>query len=168
MGPAAYTRPRENEIAVRNRAVAVNPNNWLMQSIGGLIYPWLEYPFILGTDTAGEVVEVGSGVSRFKVGHRVVGNAVGCDKSRNIAAEGAFQTFTVPLEHMTTPIPQSMAFENAVVVPWAYRRPSADYFKKIIWHFTIVGEAHRKNASGMGWAEQRRQQRHPAGRGGRL
>ena len=79
VGPAAYTRPRENEIVVRNHAIAINPLDWLTQSLGDLFLPWIKYPFIAGSDVAGEVVEVGSGVSRFKVGDRVLGHAVGAD-----------------------------------------------------------------------------------------
>src|SRR5271165_3038924 len=50
---------------------------------------------ILGSDAAGEVVEAGSAVTRFRVGDRVLGQAVGVEKNRNAAAEGAFQTYTV-------------------------------------------------------------------------
>lgn len=114
---APFTRPKSNEIVIRNKAVAVNPNDWLIQPIGGLVYPWLKYPFIIGTDVAGNVVEIGRGVTRFKVGDRVFGNAVGGDKSRNNPAEGGFQDFTVLLEHMAAPIPDDMDFEEAVVLP---------------------------------------------------
>ena len=32
-----------------------------------------EYPFIFGTDVAGTVVQLGSNVTRFKIGQRVIG-----------------------------------------------------------------------------------------------
>jgi D-arabinose 1-dehydrogenase-like Zn-dependent alcohol dehydrogenase len=32
------------------------------------MFSWIKYPFIFGHDNAGEVVEVGSSVTRFKVG----------------------------------------------------------------------------------------------------
>lgn len=116
-GPAPYTAPASNEIVVQNRAVAVNPLDWLLQSVGDIIYPWLRYPFVLGSDVAGEVVQVGVAVTRFKVGDRVLGHAVGSDKNRNNSAEGGFQLYTVVLAHMACPIPPSMAFESAVVLP---------------------------------------------------
>ncbi len=81
--PAPYTPPRPNEIVVRNYAVAINPIDWILQSIGSIIYPWIKYPFILGSDLAGEVAEVGSAVTRFQVGDRVLGHAVGSAKTRN-------------------------------------------------------------------------------------
>lgn len=66
---------------------------------------------------AGEIVEVGSQVTRFKVGDRVVGQAVGKDEKRNTDAEGAFQLYVVLLEHMASPIPESMPYEHACVLP---------------------------------------------------
>lgn len=117
VGPAPYTPPRGNEIVVRNHAVAINPIDWLTQSIGGFVYPWLKYPFVLGSDVAGEVVEAGAGVSRFKAGDRVLGHAAGTHKSRNSAAEGGFQEYAVLLDHMTAPIPDDMAYESAAVLP---------------------------------------------------
>jgi NADPH:quinone reductase-like Zn-dependent oxidoreductase len=127
---APYTSPRENEIVVRNHAVAINPVDWLTQSIGDFIYPWLNYPFILGSDVAGEVVEVGTNVSRFKVGDRVLGHAVGAHKSRNNAAEGGFQAFTILLDHMATPIPHGMAYENAAVLPLGLSTAACGLFQK--------------------------------------
>lgn len=88
IGPAPYTRPAPNQIVVQNRALAINPLDWLLQSVGDIIYPWLRYPCVLGSDVAGEVVEVGSSVTRFKPGDRVLGHAVGSDKDCNSAAEG--------------------------------------------------------------------------------
>jgi NADPH:quinone reductase-like Zn-dependent oxidoreductase len=74
---APYTPPSENEIVVKNGAVAINPADWMKIDLGNLLFSWVKFPFILGTDVAGEVVEVGRGVSRFKIGDRVVGHAVG-------------------------------------------------------------------------------------------
>jgi NADPH:quinone reductase-like Zn-dependent oxidoreductase len=116
-GPAPSTPPKAGEIVVRNRAIAVNPVDWMTVSIGGMVYPWLTYPAVLGSDVAGDVVEVGPGVTRFQVGDRVVGMAVGVEKNRNAAAEGAFQLFTVLLEHMASPLPDGVSYENAAVLP---------------------------------------------------
>jgi NADPH:quinone reductase-like Zn-dependent oxidoreductase len=33
----------------------------------------MEYPFIWGTDVAGTIVQLGSKVTRFKIGQRVIG-----------------------------------------------------------------------------------------------
>jgi NADPH:quinone reductase-like Zn-dependent oxidoreductase len=130
IAPAPYTKPREREIVVRNRAVAINPVDWLTQSIGAFVFPWLAYPFILGSDVAGEIIEIGSGVVRFKVGDRVVGHAVGAHKSRNSAAEGGFQIYTVLLDHMAAPIPDGMAYANAAVLPLGLSTAACALFQK--------------------------------------
>jgi NADPH:quinone reductase-like Zn-dependent oxidoreductase len=130
VGAAPYASPRENEIVVRNKAVAVNAIDWITQSMGDVFFPWTKYPFVVGSDLAGEVVEVGSGVSRFTVGDRVLAHAVGADKKRNSAAEGAFQDYTVVLEHMASPIPDTMAFENAVVLPLTLSTAACALFEK--------------------------------------
>jgi NADPH:quinone reductase-like Zn-dependent oxidoreductase len=129
-GPAVLTPAGPGEIVVRARAVAVNPMDRLMQTVGDLITPYITYPFVLGSDVAGEVVGVGADVTRFKIGDRVLGHAVGSDKSRNRAAEGAFQTHVVLLAHMAAPIPDGMAFETAAVLPLALSTAACGLFQK--------------------------------------
>ncbi len=117
VGSAPYTPPRAGEIVVKNHAVAINPLDWMKQVMGDRMFSWISYPFVMGSDLAGEVVEVGAGVTRFRVGDRVLGHAVGMDKKRNASAEGAFQTYTVLLAHMASPIPDAMSYEDAAVLP---------------------------------------------------
>ena len=128
--PASYTSPRDNEIVVKNHAVAINPLEWIIQIAGNLLYTWLKYPFVLGSDLAGEVVEVGKAVTRFKVGDRVLGHAVGTDKTHNSSAEGSFQNYTVVLAHMAAPIPDSLSYEEATVLPLALSTAACGLFQK--------------------------------------
>ena len=128
--PAPYTPPREDEIIVKNHAVAINPIDWLLQMIGYFIFPWIKTPFVLGSDLAGEVVEVGTGVTRFQVGDRVLGHAVGTDKTRNSPAEGAFQEYTVVLACVAAPIPSAMPYENAAVLPLGLSTAACGLFQK--------------------------------------
>jgi len=127
---APYTPPQGNEIIVKNHAVAINPLEWVIPLIGYFIFPWIKYPFVLGSDLAGEVVEVGKEVTRFKVGDRVLGHAVGADKKRNSSAEGAFQTYTVVLAHMAAPIPSTLPYENAAVLPLGLSTAACGLFQK--------------------------------------
>ncbi|MGN6251210.1 MAG: zinc-binding alcohol dehydrogenase family protein [Marmoricola sp.] len=119
VGPAPYSRPGEHQVVVRVRAVAVNPADWIVQVAGRLAYRWLRYPTVLGTDVAGEVVEVGDAVTRFAVGDRVAGTAVGTDKDANRPAEGAFQHYAVLGERMTLRLPDDLPFTQAAVLPLA-------------------------------------------------
>ncbi len=130
VGPAPYPHPGEDQIVVRNHAVAINPLDWIIQVDGSLTYRWLGYPAVLGADVAGQVVEVGRAVTRFRVGDRVLGHAVGTDKDSNSPAEGAFQHFTVVLERMAAPIPDAMAFTDAAVLPLAVSTASCGLFQQ--------------------------------------
>jgi NADPH:quinone reductase-like Zn-dependent oxidoreductase len=127
---APYTPPRDGEIVIRNRAVAINPVDWMKLRTGKFLFSWIKYPFILGSDSAGEVVEVGNGVTRFRIGDRVVGHAVGQDKKRNSAAEGSFQHYTVLLAHMATRIPDSMSYETASVLPLGLSTAACGLFQR--------------------------------------
>ena len=127
---APYTSPREDEIVIKNGAVAINPADWLKQDMGGIIFSWIKYPFILGTDVAGEVVEIGRAVTRFKIGDRVVGHAVGLDQKHNNSAESAFQIYTVLLAHMTSPIPSTLSYESAAVLPLGVSTAACGLFQK--------------------------------------
>lgn len=113
LSTAGLVKPAANEILIRNAAIGINPIDWLLQD--NAMLPWLDYPTILGSDVAGEVAAVGSAVERFKVGDRVVGQAVGT--TVNQATQGAFQQHTIVLEHMAAPIPDDLAFTEAAVLP---------------------------------------------------
>ena len=113
---------------VQNHAVAVNPLDWMIQVAG--VFRWIKYPFVLGSDLAGEVVEVGKDVTRFNAGDRVLGHAVGSDKKRNASAEGCFQNYTVLLEHMAAPIPSTMSYERAAVLPLGLSTAACGLFEQ--------------------------------------
>ncbi|MCJ1324952.1 hypothetical protein MMC10_001614 [Thelotrema lepadinum] len=114
---APYTSPGGSEIVIRNHAVAMNPIDYVLRDLGNFPAPWLKNPCILGSDVSGEVVEVGRNVTRFKVGDRVVGQALGGDEKRNTPVEGAFQKYTILLDYMTSAIPASMSYTSASVIP---------------------------------------------------
>lgn len=66
---AEYPTPGADEVIIKNHSIAINPVDWKIQDYGIFIQNW---PAILGTDMAGEVVEVGSNVQKFKKGDRVI------------------------------------------------------------------------------------------------
>lgn len=134
---APYPHPQEGEIVVKNHAVAINPIDWIIQLLGNLIFSWIKCPFILGSDLAGEVVEVGKGATRFSVGDRVLGHAVGADKKRNSSAEGVFQEYTVVLAHMAAPIPAPCLTKTPPFYPWPCPPQPAVCFRKTISRSSI-------------------------------
>jgi len=127
---APYTHPRVGEIVVKNHAVAINPLDWIIQVAGNVVFSWVTYPCVLGSDLAGEVVEVGPAVTRFRVGDRVLAHAVGTDKKRNSPAEGAFQAYTVVLANLAAPIPASLSYEDAAVLPLGLSTAACGLFQR--------------------------------------
>lgn len=114
---APYPTPKANEIVIKNAAVAINPVDWMLQLVGHLGFPWITYPAIFGADMAGEVVEVGSEITRFAVGDRVLAVSTGLDPDRNNHAEGAFQNYSIAVENLASQIPADLPYENAAVLP---------------------------------------------------
>ncbi len=97
---------------VRARALAVNPVDGLPGYASRIVLPWLAFPAIVGSDAAGEVVEVGPAVTRLRPGDRVAGHALGIERSQNRPAEGAFQHYVVLMQHMVCAIPDWLSFEQ--------------------------------------------------------
>ena len=64
----AILKPGYGEILVKVQAAALNPVDWKIRKYGVLID---EYPAVVGSDIAGDVEEVGSGVTGFTKGDRV-------------------------------------------------------------------------------------------------
>ncbi|GAP85469.1 putative zinc-binding oxidoreductase [Rosellinia necatrix] len=117
--------PDENEIVIKNAAVSINPIDGLMQN-GEAVN--MTIPAVLGADVAGEVVEVGSQVTRFSVGDRVMGHALrlATDDDRH----AGFQNHTVLWPNMATKIPPSLSYEDAATMPLGISTAAAALFQK--------------------------------------
>ncbi|KAJ9646835.1 hypothetical protein H2204_000527 [Knufia peltigerae] len=112
------------EIIIRNRAVAVNPVDWKIQTSGGF---GLKYPHILGDDVAGEVMEVGKDVKNLKKGDRVIAHALGLAKGH---AYGGFQLYPRLTTTVVAKIPQNLEFNHAVVLPLSISTAAAGLYLK--------------------------------------
>ncbi|KAL3431030.1 chaperonin 10-like protein [Aspergillus tetrazonus] len=111
VGPAPYPTAGFGEIVVYTHAVAINPVDWGKQLMGDMLMGYVKYPFFLGGDVAGEVVQVGFGVHGFRVGDRVMGCCMALAPTVNRAAEGAFQEYVILREHLAVPIPAPGLFD---------------------------------------------------------
>jgi NADPH:quinone reductase-like Zn-dependent oxidoreductase len=112
VGPAEYPTAGAGEIVIKAGAIAINPMDWMIQTLGDQLFSFLKYPYCGGDDVAGTVTEVGSGVNKFEVGDRVVAVTPGF-----AAREGAFQEYVVVKAVVASPIPASVTFEQASVLP---------------------------------------------------
>ena len=65
---APMPKAAPDTVIIRNKAIAVNPVDWKIQDKGYFVQKW---PMILGTDVAGEIVELGENVTHLKQGDRV-------------------------------------------------------------------------------------------------
>ncbi|KAJ5864572.1 Polyketide synthase enoylreductase [Penicillium soppii] len=127
---APLVAPTAHQIVIKNGAVAINPVEWCKQLMGNLMFSWIKYPFILGNDCAGEIVQIGDAVSRFKIGDRVLAHALGMDPTVNNSAEGAFQRFTIIRDNMASLIPERMSYEEACVLPLAVSTAACALFQQ--------------------------------------
>jgi NADPH:quinone reductase-like Zn-dependent oxidoreductase len=64
-------KPRPDEVIVAVHATSVNPVDWLVRDGGATSFVKVKFPVILGCDLSGEIAEIGSNVTRFKVGDPV-------------------------------------------------------------------------------------------------
>ncbi|KIW03243.1 uncharacterized protein PV09_05464 [Verruconis gallopava] len=126
---SSLSSPEENQILIKNHAIAINPVDGKIQALA--LFP-LTYPTILGQDVAGEVVAVGSKVTRFAIGDRVIGCAAGFATKNE--AEKAFQTYTILRDNMSSPIPAHLLYEQAVVLPLGVSTAACGLF-----HFDYLG-----------------------------
>jgi len=97
-----------NEIKVRMAGASINPVDWKLRSgVLSAVMP-LAFPAILGRDASGEVVEVGPGVKRFKIGDRVMG-----------LVNGAYAEFVVAPTEAWAAVPAKMDLADAAALPLA-------------------------------------------------
>ena len=124
INPTKPYKPEAAKILIGNHALAINPIDITLRSYA--IFP-LQYPTILGGDAAGEVLEVGPDVTRFKPGDSVLGNAVGLSTHRQ--QENGFQSHTI-LGDLTSLIPDSVSYEDTLVIPLAFSTAACGLFQE--------------------------------------
>ncbi|WOT34540.1 NADP-dependent oxidoreductase [Streptomyces coeruleorubidus] len=99
-------RPGPHDIRVKTAFAAVNPVDiWTRRGIPGLD---LTFPAVLGWDVAGTVDAVGSEVSRFRVGDRVMGMVKQMTRLR-----GTYAEFVSAPQELFAPVPGKLSLETA-------------------------------------------------------
>lgn len=102
-------RPAAGQVVVRAAAIGVNPVDTYIRA--GL-YGKRDFPYTPGMDAAGEVVEVGEGVTRARAGDRVY--VAGC-------VSGAYAQFILCNQTQIHPLPAHISFAQgaAMGIPYA-------------------------------------------------
>ncbi|MCC5599122.1 NAD(P)-dependent alcohol dehydrogenase [Nostoc favosum] len=99
------------QLLVKVRASSVNPIDWKIRQGMLSLISGSKFPKILGFDVAGEVVEVGSGVTRFKPGDAIYGSTS--------FPGGGYAEFAAVPENLVALKPTNLNYEEAAVVPLA-------------------------------------------------
>jgi NADPH:quinone reductase-like Zn-dependent oxidoreductase len=116
------------QVLIRVHAVSLNYRDLLIAQ--GRYMRGLKLPLIPMSDGAGEVVEAGAGVARFKRGDRVAGifmqnwlsgevSAFGPRSALGGSVDGMFAEYVVLSEDGVVPIPPHLSYEEASTLPCA-------------------------------------------------
>ncbi|KAE8149635.1 chaperonin 10-like protein [Aspergillus avenaceus] len=109
--------PGPGEVLIQNKSIAINPMDWKIQAFGPHLPFPTKYPFIIGTDVAGEIYGVGPDVTDFKKGDRVLGLANWF--LTNETRDSAFQKYSICKASTTAHLPENLSFEEGSVLPLA-------------------------------------------------
>ena len=116
-----YPTPKaiEGHVIIRVRASSFNYHDiFTVRGMPGIKVP---LPVIIGLDMAGEVVEVGAGVTKWKPGDRVLANPL--NKAKGLMGEmldGGMAQYCLLCADQLIAMPADVTFEEAAALPVAY------------------------------------------------
>ncbi|MBD2528387.1 NAD(P)-dependent alcohol dehydrogenase [Nostoc flagelliforme FACHB-838] len=99
------------QLLVKVRASSVNPVDWKIRQGMLSLISGSKFPKILGFDVAGDVVAVGSGVTRFKPGDAIYGSTS--------FPGGGYAEFAAIPENLAALKPSNLSYEETAAVPLA-------------------------------------------------
>jgi NADPH:quinone reductase len=109
VGELPAPKPGPGEVLVKVGAAALNPIGVYVRS--GTVPMPLSFPYVIGCDFAGTVVDLGPGVSHFRVGDRVWGSNQGLLGRQGTAAE-----FAAVSEDWLHPTPRNLSDREAAAL----------------------------------------------------
>jgi NADPH:quinone reductase-like Zn-dependent oxidoreductase len=121
---APMPKPDAHEVVIKVHAAAINPFDYALQNRAFIE----NFPFILGLDVSGEITQVGSEVTAFKVGDRVTALSDGIDTKK--ATNGGFQLYCAAGEVLVSKIPESVSYASASVLPLALCTAATGLYQK--------------------------------------
>jgi NADPH:quinone reductase-like Zn-dependent oxidoreductase len=105
-------KPGAGEILVRVRAAGINPVDWKIRRGDLRMVLRIGFPYIPGGDVAGEVVDVGVGVTRFRPGEAIVAFV-------DLKRGGGYAELAAVKETAAAPKAPSLSFVEAASLPIA-------------------------------------------------
>jgi NADPH:quinone reductase-like Zn-dependent oxidoreductase len=109
----------EGHVVIRVRASSFNYHDvFTVRGMPGIKVP---LPVVIGLDMAGEITEVGTGVSGWKVGDRVLVNPL--NKRKGLMGEmldGGMAEYCLVAADQLVAMPAGVSFEDAAALPVAY------------------------------------------------
>ncbi len=103
---------KADELLVKVHASCINPADWKIRKGMLKIVTGNKFPIILGFDLAGEVVEVGSNVTRFTIGDSIYGTL-------KLPSAGAYAEFVAISENCAALKPTNISYTEAASIPLA-------------------------------------------------
>ncbi|KPK85878.1 MAG: hypothetical protein AMS27_06380 [Bacteroides sp. SM23_62_1] len=103
---------RDDEVLIKVKAASINPVDWKQRQGWHRLFLKAHFPVVLGYDVAGEIMECGSGVKRFKSGDQVYARLI-----RRFG--GAFAEYAAAAESLLSRKPENISWEEAAAVPLA-------------------------------------------------
>src|SRR5262249_21032102 len=110
---------REDHVVIRVRAASFNYHDvFTVRGMPGIKVP---LPMIIGLDMAGEILETGPGVDRWKIGDRVLVNPI--NRERGLMGEmmhGGLAEKCLVAQHQLIRMPDPVTYADAAALPVAY------------------------------------------------
>ena len=111
-------RAVEGHVVIRVRASSFNYHDvFTMRGMPGIKVP---LPVVIGLDMAGEITEVGAGVTGWKPGDRVLVNPVNKKGLMGEMLDGGMAEYCLVAADQLVPMPAGVSFEQAASLPVAY------------------------------------------------
>lgn len=94
--------PKQNQVLIKIKCASLNPGDYIVITSIIPFIRWL-FPHTVGRDFSGQIIQIGQGVTSFKVNDEVFGSAIG----------GSFQEYTVADVNQIALKPEQMSWELA-------------------------------------------------------
>ncbi|TEB33451.1 GroES-like protein [Coprinellus micaceus] len=108
-------KPGKGEVLLKIHSAALNPVDWKLQKYGFFLET---YPATLGSDIAGEVIELGDGVTELSIGDKVFTQGIIGDNNQS-----GFQQYATADAATVAKLPSNLTYDDVSTIPVAFTAP---------------------------------------------